>query len=63
MPTPPVAYIATVLASQELELAWKVTFRAVKLAANTVKVALFMVEPVLLAVSLYEIIVLFLPAP
>jgi len=38
-------------------------FLAVKLAANTVMVALFTVEPVLLFVSLYVIIVVFLPAP
>lgn len=42
---------------------WKVTFRAVKLAAKMEKVALFSEEPVLLAVSLYVMIVEALPAP
>lgn len=42
---------------------WKVMFLAVKLAAHTVMVALFKVEPVLLLVSLYVIIVEFRPTP
>ena len=48
---------------REVGTTLKVMFRAMKLAASTEKVALLMVEPVLLAVSLYVIIVESLPSP